>query len=187
MARNAKSGRRGPAARRTDSTLRHKGEVTFQIRDEMASGGQCCPTNLVIALPMRLGGGSRAIKLTGVFSTLFQEDGETQIVSLDAWISSFQFPLPGRKNAKYQWIDTGRLQVALSNPAVCPPSPGRLGELNRGSVDYETRIVKMTWAATVQSPELYRLDIEPVPLVFQEFGFLDVETGGFRLTGSGSC
>jgi hypothetical protein len=77
------------------------------------------------------------------------------------------------------------MQATLANLKISRRLQAQFGEVNTGHVDPYTGVARMTWGAMIHSPELYRLDIDAIPVLFSETGFMDLKTGSLRMASTG--
>jgi hypothetical protein len=114
-------------------------------------------------------------RLTGSFSALIEPNGDLHLADFDAELSSFEVLLQDSAGKTYPY-DVGRLSLALDRRPFDRDPGGRLPRPNTGYVDLETGFSQLTWSVYAYSPQLRAIDWDPIRLMVNESGHLDLHT-----------
>lgn len=160
-------------------------EWSFRFENGAAGSETTAQSDFLIVFPPHLGGFRQRAQLCGEWTALIEPDGDLYVTDLRAELSSFPFPLFDPETEEIHWVDTGRLEVTLMDPPLDKSLAAKLGVPNTGEVDFDTGVARVTWGFQVHSPQLHALDIDPIPIVLTEVGFLDRKSAELHLAGTG--
>lgn len=160
-------------------------EWSFRFENGASGSETTAQCDFLIVFPPHLGGFRQRAQLCGEWTALIEPDGDLYVTDLKAELSSFPFPLIDQETEEVHWVDTGRLEVSLMDPPLDKALAAKLGVPNTGEIDFDTGAARVTWGFQVHSPELYALDLDPIPIVLTEVGFLDRKSAEFHLAGTG--